>query len=43
MRREKKYPANFISKDLKEEEGGKINPTHVLQSLDQPLKKTTPN
>lgn len=35
----KKYPAHFISKDLKEEEGGKINPTHVLQSLDQPLKK----
>lgn len=32
----KKYPAHFISKDLKEEEGGKINPTHVLQSLDQP-------
>lgn len=41
MRREKKYPANFISKDLKEEEGGKINPTHVLQSLYQPLKKPT--
>lgn len=40
MRRRKKYPANFISKDLKEEEG-KINPTHVLQSLYQPLKKPT--
>lgn len=40
MRRRKKYPAHFISKDLKEEEG-KINPTHVLQSLYQPLKKPT--
>lgn len=41
MRRRKKYPAHFISKDLKEEEGGKINPNSCFTIIRPTFKKKT--